>query len=77
MCDVSRTSVRSEQVPRQHMLRNCHFLNLQYETKSPNYHYSQVTLSMLLNQNRESNCVRGANIEPCGTPYLIILKVEL
>ena len=29
---------------------------------------------MLLNQNRESNSVRRANIEPCGTPYLIILN---
>ena len=32
---------------------------------------------MLLNQNRESNGARGPNTEPSGTPYLIILKVEL
>ena len=58
MCDVSRTSVRSEQVPRHHMLRRLSFFKF---TRGPNYHHSQVTLSMLLNQNRESNNVRGAN----------------
>ena len=60
-----------------HAKKTVIFLNLQYETRSTNYHHSQVTLGMLLNQNRESYGVREPNIEPCETPYLIILKVEL
>ena len=81
MCAVSRTSARSEQVPRQ---LNCvfnykepdanksHFLNLRYETRSANGHYSLVTLNKLLNQNiykRESNAF---NILAFHVPNIVI-----
>ena len=82
MFDVSRTSARSEQVPRQMNCvfnykesdanNNSHFLNLCYETRSANCHHSLVTFNKLLNQNIYKREINAVSILAFNVPNIVI-----